>query len=80
MKAHLDAEALDGGYEAAQDNASRIDAAYDSVARLCGAQTHNVAFIENATAGVALDPEYVCMEARRPDRDDDATTTRRIKS
>jgi selenocysteine lyase/cysteine desulfurase len=54
MKAHLDAEALDGGYEAAQDNASRIAAAYDSVARLCGAQTRNVAFVENATAGVAL--------------------------
>jgi selenocysteine lyase/cysteine desulfurase len=54
MKAHLDAEALDGGYEAAQDNAPRVAAAYDSVARLCNAATRNVAFVENATAGVAL--------------------------
>ncbi|HTA39771.1 MAG TPA: aminotransferase class V-fold PLP-dependent enzyme [Candidatus Acidoferrales bacterium] len=54
MKTHLDAEALDGGYEAAQDNAPRIAAAYESVARLCGTAAHNVAFIENATAGVAL--------------------------
>lgn len=54
MKAHLDAEALDGGYEAAQDNAPRIAAAYDSVAELCGTQRRNVAFVENATAGVAL--------------------------
>jgi selenocysteine lyase/cysteine desulfurase len=54
MKAHLDEEALDGGYEAAHDNAPRIAAAYDSVARLCNAQTRNIAFIENATTGVAL--------------------------
>jgi len=54
MKWYLDSEALDGGYETAQDNASRIAAAYESVARLCNAQRRNVAFVESATAGVAL--------------------------
>jgi selenocysteine lyase/cysteine desulfurase len=54
MKAHLDAEALGGGYEAAQDNAARIAAAYDAVARLCATEKRNIAFVESATAGVGL--------------------------
>jgi selenocysteine lyase/cysteine desulfurase len=53
MKAHLDAEALYGGYEAAADAADRVAGAYGALARLCNASPRNVAIVENATAGVA---------------------------
>jgi selenocysteine lyase/cysteine desulfurase len=53
MKAHLDFEALEGGYEAAQSAAGRIAATYLALARLLNADTRNVAIVENATAGVA---------------------------
>jgi selenocysteine lyase/cysteine desulfurase len=50
---HLRLESELGGYEAADAAASDIEAAYESVARLLGAQPRNVAFVENATAAYA---------------------------
>jgi selenocysteine lyase/cysteine desulfurase len=47
---HLELEARIGGYEAADREASRIDAVYDSVARLIGAGRDEIALAENATA------------------------------
>jgi selenocysteine lyase/cysteine desulfurase len=54
MKAYLDEEMLDGGYETADANTGRIAAAYASVASLCATNARNIALIESATAGVAL--------------------------
>ncbi len=47
---HLQLEAEVGGYEAAADRRAELDATYDSVARLIGAQSHEIALVENATA------------------------------
>jgi selenocysteine lyase/cysteine desulfurase len=52
--AHLRRESECGGYEAADAAAAQIEAVYDSVARLVGAQPRNVALIESATTGMAL--------------------------
>jgi selenocysteine lyase/cysteine desulfurase len=53
VKQHLDREVRLGGYEAADDAAEAISAAYASVAALIGAAPHNIAFVENATVGFA---------------------------
>jgi selenocysteine lyase/cysteine desulfurase len=47
---HLELEARIGGYEATDREAMRIDAVYDSVARLTGAGRDEIALAENATA------------------------------
>jgi selenocysteine lyase/cysteine desulfurase len=47
--AHLHAEAEMGGYEAAAAAADRLDAVYDSIARLIGCAPDEVAVVENAT-------------------------------
>ena len=51
VQAHLWREAEHGGYEAEDEAAEAIQAAYHSVARLIGSQARNIAVVENATAG-----------------------------
>jgi selenocysteine lyase/cysteine desulfurase len=58
---HLEREMRLGGYEAAAEVAVRIERVYEEVAGLVGAQSRNVALVENATAAFAqalsaLDP------------------------
>jgi len=48
---HLELEARIGGYEAADTARPRIEAVYDSVARLIGAGRDEIAIVENATVG-----------------------------
>jgi selenocysteine lyase/cysteine desulfurase len=47
--AHLEREATIGGYEAADEAAARIEHTYDALARLIGAEPHEIAVTENAT-------------------------------
>ena len=47
--AHLEREATIGGYEAAAEAATRIEAVYESIARLIGANASEIALVENAT-------------------------------
>ena len=49
QKDHLDLEAAIGGYAAATREAARLDAVYDSVARLLKASREEIALVENAT-------------------------------
>ena len=46
---HIDLEASIGGYEAAAAVGDRISATYDSLARLIGAEPHQIALTEHAT-------------------------------
>ncbi len=46
---HLEREATIGGYEAAGEASDRLEAVYDSLARLIGAEPHQMAVVENAT-------------------------------
>src|SRR4051794_36416471 len=46
---HLQREAEIGGYEAADEAADRLEAVYDSTARLINARTSEIAIVENAT-------------------------------
>ncbi len=46
---HLEREAMIGGYEAAGEASDRLEAVYDSLARLIGAEPHQIAVVENAT-------------------------------
>ncbi len=46
---HLQREATIGGYEAADEARERLDAVYDSLARLIGAKAEQLAVVENAT-------------------------------
>jgi len=48
---HLHREALVGGYEAADEATDRSTTVYASIAKLIGAQTHEIARMEHATAG-----------------------------
>jgi selenocysteine lyase/cysteine desulfurase len=50
---HLALEERLGGYEAAEDQAGRIQEAYGSVARLLGAQARNIAMVQNSTIAFA---------------------------
>lgn len=50
MRDYLDLEAALGGYEAYEREQRRLDAAYDSAARLIGAVPQEIAFMESATA------------------------------
>ncbi|WP_374443825.1 aminotransferase class V-fold PLP-dependent enzyme [Stella sp.] len=49
VKAHVDLEAEIGGYHAAAEEHGRIEAVYDSVARLLNAHRDEIALVENAT-------------------------------
>jgi cysteine desulfurase / selenocysteine lyase len=51
IRAHLDAEASMGGYEAADAAMPRLTGVYASVARLIGAAPEEIAITENATRG-----------------------------
>lgn len=46
---HIALEARIGGYEAAAQEAERLDGVYDSVANLIGAKRNEIALVENAT-------------------------------
>lgn len=46
---HLEREAAIGGYEAAAEAEARLEAVYDSLAKLVGAQPEQMAVVENAT-------------------------------
>ncbi len=48
---HLTLEATIGGYEAAAAASDRLDAVYDSIARLLNAAPDEIALVENATRG-----------------------------
>ena len=48
---HLELEARIGGYEAADRERDRIEAVYDSIAALIGAERDEIAVVENATVG-----------------------------
>jgi selenocysteine lyase/cysteine desulfurase len=50
---HLDLEARIGGYEASDARAEQVEDARAAVAQLIGAQPHNIAFAEHATAAFA---------------------------
>ena len=54
VKAHLDLEARIGGYEAVDAAADRLEAVYDSVARLLNCAREEVALVENATVAWQL--------------------------
>jgi len=49
VTAHLEREAVQGAYEAADAAAPELEAAYGHVARLLGAHPRNIAIVENAT-------------------------------
>ena len=51
MRDHLDLEAAVGGYEAADQVADRIRAAYEAIADLTGTASRNVAIVDSATTG-----------------------------
>jgi cysteine desulfurase/selenocysteine lyase len=46
---HLEREATIGAYEAADEAAERVEHTYDALARLIGAEPHEIAVAENAT-------------------------------
>lgn len=50
MTSHIAVEARIGGYEAHAQVADQLDGVYDSVAALIGAQSREIALLENATA------------------------------
>ncbi len=66
MTEHLQREATIGGYEAADEAAVRLDAVYDSVARLVGAARDEIALVENAT--VAWQMAFYSLQFRPGDR------------
>ena len=49
MVGHLEREAMIGGYEAAAEAHERVEHTYDSIARLLGCESGEVAVVENAT-------------------------------
>lgn len=62
---HLDLESRIGGYEAADEAADSIAAAYRAVARLVGAEPRNIAVVENAT--VAFSQALASFDFRHGD-------------
>ncbi len=63
---HLELEARIGGYEAAARENDRVEAVYDSVARLLGCERDEVAIVENATR--AWDMAFYSVDFQRGDR------------
>ena len=66
VKSHLDLEATIGGYEAKAREEDRLQAAYDSVARLIGADVSEIAFAENAT--IAWQWAFFAQDLKEGDR------------
>jgi cysteine desulfurase/selenocysteine lyase len=66
IQRHLTLEAEIGGYEAADAREAEDAAVYDSVARLIGAQSNEIALMENAT--LAWDMAFYSLQFRPGDR------------
>ncbi|MEE8504725.1 MAG: aminotransferase class V-fold PLP-dependent enzyme [Kiloniellales bacterium] len=66
IKDHIDLEAAIGGYEAEEQEAARLEAVYDSIARLIGAGRDEIALAENAT--VAWDLAFYALAFQPSDR------------
>jgi selenocysteine lyase/cysteine desulfurase len=66
VKAHIDLEGRIGGYEAASKMAKRLDAVYDDVAALIGAQRNEIALMDNAT--VAWDHAFYALKFKPGER------------
>jgi selenocysteine lyase/cysteine desulfurase len=66
IRAHIDAEATMGGYEAADAALDRLTGVYDSLARLVGAGPDEIAITENATR--AWDTAFYGIRFRPGDR------------
>ena len=66
MKDHIDLEAALGGYEAEDQEAARIEAVYDSVAALIGAERDEIALVGNAT--LAWDMAFYALDFAPGDR------------
>ncbi|MGA9869246.1 MAG: aminotransferase class V-fold PLP-dependent enzyme [Acetobacteraceae bacterium] len=66
MTGYLRREAEIGGYETAEEASPRLDAVYDSVARLVGAARDEIALLENAT--VAWQMAFYSLKLREGDR------------
>ena len=63
---HLELEARIGGYEAAAREDDRVEATYDTVARLLGCSRDEVAIVENATR--AWDMAFYSFDFQPGDR------------
>ena len=66
VREHLEAEALGGGYEAADAAMDRLVGSYGSIARLLGAEPGEIAITENATR--AWDMAFYGLYFRPGDR------------
>jgi selenocysteine lyase/cysteine desulfurase len=66
IKDHIDLEAAIGGYEAEARESARIEAVYESIARLIGAERDEIALVENAT--VAWDLAFYAFDFGPGDR------------
>jgi selenocysteine lyase/cysteine desulfurase len=66
MKSHIDLESEIGGYAAADREAERLEAIYDSAARLLNAAPDEIALMENAT--VAWQMAFYALPFRAGDR------------
>jgi selenocysteine lyase/cysteine desulfurase len=66
VRGYIEREATIGGYEAEAEAADRIAAVYGSIAALMGAQPHEIALVESATA--AWNAAFIAIEFRPGDR------------
>ena len=53
IRDHLDLEIREGGYEAAEMSAAKVNGFYTSTAKLIGAESRNIAFTSSATSSFA---------------------------
>jgi len=65
VKQHLDLEAAIGGYEAAEQEQSKIEHIYDAAAKLINCNREEIAFVENATR--AWDMAFYGMKFKEGD-------------